>query len=246
VQKYIISPAIELMLRHKYNTTNEYKVNRCIHMIGDFFAINGKDVCLSCSHKYFHTCFDQDDCEYYIHRFVILNDLFSSLEYHIPVFSSYINPINLSSNDEVKIIDDTYTLIKKSKIAQIIKIELKEPNILPEPKTLAEAICFRKKPEIVSFRKIFKSWCESLQNMDDETAIELITKDFIKAKNFFDRRHRKDDETRKLRNTVINILMDFVSGIMPLHLTFPYTIKKRLNERNEALDKQKNEWFIIN
>lgn len=244
VEKYLITPTVKLLNRYKYDQANEYRIKRWFNITGDLLTVKNKKVCFSCQHRYNQNCFENDDCEYMLHRLVTLEDLFSSFEYSLPVFTSSFKPSFYLSND-IKIIDNIYTLIEKSEIAQYMKVNFKKLDCLPEPKSLKEAIYYRNKPEIISFRKIFKTWCESLQNMDDEATIKLVTRDFNRACKFNEQQYIKNNEARKTKNLIINILIDIIGAMLPPHLILPHSIKKHIKDKDEAIERKETEWFIL-
>jgi hypothetical protein len=241
IYKKYISPVRKLILE-------EEKRDNHMQLLNQLFSINDNPICSSCKYRHNRIACERQEiyCEFVMRRDITSQDLFSSMKYHIPVFSSYIRSPNISVIDSTKVIDDLYSLIKKSEIAKLMKVSFKQLNSLPEPKDLTEAIFYRNQPEIISFRNIFKNWCESLLKIDDETTLRLITKDFNKASEHLENKYRKNMEKQKFGNVFINIFLDIISGIPAIsHLTLPYTIKRRFAEREEAIEDQKHEWFLL-
>ena len=106
----------------------------------------------------------------------------------------------------------------------------------------------RNRPEIISFRNIFRSWCEELQNFGDTKTIELITKDFNKASNYLNEQYKKFDKQKKVSyaffQNFISILM-LVPGYFIPFFSLLFDIPESWVSRKGAIKRSETEWFLL-
>ena len=184
ISQYILEPITNIISQDRIQKiSSNTQIAQSFSLLDDLYTIKGKKQCKGCNYRKTTECLRHFRCEYAMGRYVTLLDIFTSINQKVPVYSRYLKADRMDLTANIKIVDDIYYLFKLP--------ELRQLNSLPSPQSLAEALRLRNRPEIISFRKIFRSWCEELQNFGDTKTIELITKDFNKASNYLNEQYKK-------------------------------------------------------
>lgn len=240
IQKHILDPISQTVIQKKCNMiSDDNKINECYNILNEIFFVKGKK-CKNCEYRRTVDCLDSFICEYALDRHATLLDIFTSLYCKMPVYSKYFNTKKIGFEMNTKIIDDVYYLFKLP--------ELKQLNSLPSPQSFAEALRLRNRPEIISFRNVFRVWCEELQNFGDIKTIEMITNDFNRASNFLKKQYRENDKQKRVSYAVlqnfVSILM-LVPGYFIPFFSLLFDIPQAWTIRNKAIERGEIEWFLL-
>lgn len=240
IQKHILDPISQTAIQNKCNMiSDDDKITECYNILNEIFFVKGKK-CKKCEYQRTVDCLDAFSCEYALDRQATLLDIFTSLNCKVPVYSKYFNKKNIIFEINTKIVDNVYYLFKLP--------ELKQLNSLPSPQSFEEALRLRSRPEIISFRNVFKAWCEELQNFGDIKTIEMITNDFNRASYFLKRQYKENDKQKTARyailKNIISILM-LVPGYFIPFFSLLFDIPKVWTIRNKAIERVEIEWFLL-
>ncbi|WP_027630688.1 hypothetical protein [Ruminiclostridium cellobioparum] len=241
IMKYIIKPAVYSNIGNPKYSDDE-RINRCANLLDDLFTINGKLYCKKCNKKQDVSCLGSFflDCDYSLGRYVTFQDIFVASEMRLSVYSRFLKLNKPPLQTNIKLIDDVYYLFSLPQLSQL--------NCLPAPQSLSEALRLRNRPEIVSFRAVFKNWCEQLQNFGDEKAIELITKDFTLASSFLQKQYANDAKSQKISHAIMQNFISIIFEIPGFFIPFfslLFGIPEPWIKRNEAIKKKNAEWFLL-
>ena len=239
--RFVLNPITSLLQKNRIITrySCDTKINNCVELLDKLFVIDGKLRCINCEMRRSIKCLDAFSCKYSLNRYVTLIDIFTSLEENIPVYSRSFKTTAVSSINEAKIVNDVYYLFRLS--------ELKQLNSLPTPQSLEEMLRLRSRPEIISFRRVFRTWCEQLQNFGDEKAIQLITKDFNRASEYLKKQYEHEQRERE-RKPFIQNLFSIILEIPGLFIPFfslLFDLPKPWIKRSRAIKKHEVEWFLL-
>lgn len=130
---------------------------------------------------------------------------------------------------------------KKSEyISQIISLDLSpELYSFPIPDNMNEVIQLRKRPEIVSFRKVFFEWCGLLRNGDFDLACK-VKQDIRKSQNELDKYYKWENSKVKLFSCLIDATIGqipYISNIVSA--VSPFSTRKMLEKRID------NSWILL-
>ena len=239
--RFILNPITSFLQKNRdiFSYSSDAIVNNCVELLDKLFVIDGKLRCINCEMRRSIECLDKFNCEHSFDRYVTLIDIFTSLEEKIPVYSRSFKTTAVSSINEAKIVNDVYYLFRLS--------ELKQLNSLPTPQSLEEMLRLRSRPEIISFRRVFRTWCEQLQNFGDEKAIQLITKDFNRASEYLKKQYEHEQRERE-RKPFIQNLFSIILEIPGLFIPFfslLFDLPKPWIKRSRAIKKHEVEWFLL-
>jgi hypothetical protein len=237
IHRFILNPATLLF---KKNYSNNAQIDKCAELLDDLFIIDGKTRCKTCKIRRSIECLGNYRCDHSLNRYVTLIDIFTSLERNIPVYSRYFNTTNTNSVNKTKIVEDVYYLFRLNTLKQL--------NSLPTPQSFEEMLRLRSRPEIISFRKVFKTWCEQLQNSGDEKAIELITKDFNRASEYLKKRYEDNKKGQDIKQVLLQNVFSIILTVPGYFIPFfslLFDLPKPWIKRNRAIKKQDTEWFLL-
>ena len=223
-------------------------IYNCVELHDKLFVNKRKTNCSDCEYKYsFDECRDisndcNKDCNYGHNRYTTLLDIYTSMQMGVPVYSKNIKNRKLSPMQNANIIDDVYYLFGLPALEQL--------NSLPIPQSFKEMLRLRSRPEIIVFREIFKTWCEELIKFDNERTVELITKDFNKASEFFKKQYYQSQKEQKTSQAIIKNLFSIVIAIPGYFFPFLSLIGligtvEPWKKRESAVERKENEWFLL-
>lgn len=145
------------------------------------------------------------------------------------------------SNKKVNLDFDKYDLnnIPES-ISQIISLDLSpELYSLPIPSNINEVIQLRKRPEIISFRKIFFEWCNFLKNGDLEMASK-VKQDINKAQIELEKYYKWESSKVKTFSCLIDAFIGQIPKISNIvSAVSPFSSKKMFEMRRN------NSWILL-
>lgn len=110
---------------------------------------------------------------------------------------------------------------------------------LPVPTTMNEVLMLRKRPEIISFRKVFFEWCSLIRKCDFKS-VERINKDIALAQKGLEKYYKWENSKTKSFNCLIDAVLSqipYLSNI--LGSITPFSTKSILKTR------QDNSWVLL-
>lgn len=165
----------------------------------------------------------------------VMSGLYQSMVRGSVYYDGVISSRNLNLNF------DRFDLNKlQENITQIISLDLSpELYSLPIPSNINEVIQLRKRPEIVSFRKIFFEWCNFLKNGDVEMASK-VKQDIKKAQTELEKYYKWENSKVK----TFSCLFDAFIGQIPyisniVSAVSPFSLRKMFKQRVN------NSWVLL-
>ena len=148
----------------------------------------------------------------------------------MPLFDRSVQVKNSITNTP-KLVDDIY---------YIVNIRLSDKiNNLPTPSSIKELIRMRKRPEIISYRKVFSDWCKCMLD-GDHLAIKEIQKDFEIAEKFLIKHRLRENK----KTSLINCFFESIGGQIP-YLSNVLGFFNPFITRKSIQNKRKHEWFLL-
>jgi hypothetical protein len=139
--------------------------------------------------------------------------------------------VRQKTSDEIKLIEDVYYIAKTQLTDEII--------ILPEPRTLEEAVEMRNLREMERFREVLSAWCDSLRR-GKSTLEKKLRSDVRKANTEL----RRIKRWRKYKRSPLNFWLSAIGGHIALFSNI-ITIVQTVGGLYSRWSEHKNNWILL-